>query len=324
MSKQINNHPFPKKPKIIFFGTPLLAVPALEALIAEKYEVLSVVTQPDRPKGRGRKTAVSPVKLLAIEKNIKVLQPEKLDDNFLEPASSLKPDLFVVIAFGQILSKQVLELPRWGSINIHASLLPRYRGPAPIQWTIINNEKYTGLTAMQMNEGLDTGPILMQQKMNISNEETAGSLSGKLAVLAPELLLSTLREMAAGTLAEEHQDNARATYAPKITKKQGMVDWSRSSENICGLIRGMDPQPGSFTFYNGKTLRLFGCLCSEAEQQTHPMPGMVKGLTEKGLVIETGKGCLTVREIQAPGKKRLSAKEFLNGSRIQKGNILGK
>jgi methionyl-tRNA formyltransferase len=308
---------------MVFLGTPQFAVPTLRALIHEGYDILSVVTQPDRPKGRGRKLTPPPVKILAEENNLTILQPERLDDSFLNLLLPLKPDLLVVIAFGQIIPGRILSSVKEGGINIHASLLPKYRGSAPIQWAIINNEKKTGLTTMCMDEGLDTGPILLQQEVDILEGETAGQLHDRLSSYAPALLIKTLQGLAKGTIEEKKQDDSLVTYAPKLTKEQGLINWSWPAERLCGLIRGLDPWPGAFTYYNGEMLKLFGCLLAD-DRQTSSVPGRVKGLAEKGLDIETAKGSIIVREIQSPGKKRLPSEEFLKGSQLSSGSILGK
>lgn len=323
MGNQISRGSFPSRPKIIFLGTPQFAVPTLRALIHEGYDILSVVTQPDRPKGRGQKLTPSPIKILAEENNLTILQPERLDDSFLNLLLPLKPDLLVVIAFGQIIPGRVLSSVKEGGINIHASLLPKYRGSAPIQWAIINNEKKTGLTTMCMDEGLDTGPILLQQEVDILEGETAGQLHDRLSSFSPGLLIKTLQGLAKGTIEEKKQDDSLVTYAPKLTREQGLINWSWPAERLCGLIRGLDPWPGAFTYYNGEMLKLFGCLLAD-DRQTFSVPGRVKGLAEKGLDIETSKGSIIVREIQSPGKKRLPSEEFLKGSQLSSGSILGK
>jgi methionyl-tRNA formyltransferase len=323
MDNQISSNSFPSRPKIIFLGTPQFAVPTLRTLIYEKHEILSVVTQPDRPKGRGQKLTPSPVKILAKENNLTILQPKRLDDSFLNLLLALKPDLLIVVAFGQIIPGKVLSSAKWGGINIHASLLPKYRGSAPIQWAVINNEKKTGLTTMFMDEGLDTGPILKQQEVDILEGETAGDLHDRLSSLAPGLLVKTLEGLANGTIKKRKQDNSLATYAPKLTKDQGMINWSWPVERLYGLIRGLDPWPGAFTYYNETMLKLFGCFLAD-EKETVSVPGQIKSLTERGLEIETGQGSILVEEIQAPGKKRLPVKEFLKGSKLSVGSILGK
>jgi len=323
MGGQITQGSFPSRPRMIFLGTPQFAVPTLRALIHEGYDIISVVTQPDKPQGRGQKLTRSPVKILAEENNLSIFQPKKLDEAFLDLLLPLKPDLLVVVAFGQIVPGRVLSAATWGGINIHASLLPKYRGSAPIQWAIINNEKRTGLTTMCMDEGLDTGPIFMQREVDILEGETAGQLHDRLASLAPGLLMETLQDLSNGTIEGKEQDHCVATYAPKLTKEQGQIDWSLPGERLCGLIRGLDPWPGAFTYCNGGMLKLFGCLLADERGRTSA-PGRIKGLTEEGLEIETGKGSVIVRELQSPGKRRLPAEEFMRGSQLHSGSILGK
>ena len=323
MGTHISYGTFPSKPKIIFMGTPEFAVPTLSILLHEKYEILSVVTQPDRPKGRGQKLTPSPIKLCAQENNLSILQPQRLDDSFLHLLNSLKPDLLIVVAFGQIIPGKVLNSATWGGINIHASLLPQYRGSAPIQWAVINNERRTGLTTMVMDEGLDTGPILMQQEVDILVGETAGMLHDRLSSLAPALLLKTLDGLANGSIAERKQDDSLATVAPKLKKEQGLINWSWPAERLYGLIRGLDPWPGAFTYHHEKMLKLYGCSLSH-KGKLFSAPGKIIGLNERGLEIEAGKGSIIVNEIQAPGKKRMPVKEFQKGSTLTVGNILGK
>jgi methionyl-tRNA formyltransferase len=314
---------FPARPRIIFMGTPQFAVPTLKALVLDGYDIVSVVTQPDRPRGRGQKLTPSPVKLIAEEHGLRILQPQRLDNDFLRTLSALEPELLVVVAFGQIISGKVLRSVPWGGINIHASLLPKYRGSAPIQWAIIHGEPQTGLTTMFMDEGMDTGPILLQQTVDIPEGQTAGELHDRLSDFAPGLLIETLEGLAQGTVKAKEQDNTIATYTAKLTKEHGLLEWSWPVLRICGLIRGLDPWPGAFTFFNGKMLKLYGCSLAEAGR-TLSAPGTVRDLTEKGLEIEVGNGAVIVREIQAPGKKRLSAREFARGSPLSLGSILGK
>jgi len=323
MGRHISHNSFPSRPRIIFMGTPDFAVPTLQGLLHEKYEILSVVTQPDRPKGRGQQLTPSPVKMSAEENNLSILQPKRLDNSFLNLVLDLAPDLLIVVAFGQIIPGTVLNSAKWGGINIHGSLLPHYRGSAPIQWAVINNEKTTGLTTMFMDEGLDTGPILMQQEVGILEGETAGMLHDRLSSMAPGLLMKTLEGLANGLITERAQDNSRATFAPKLTKEQGLIHWSWPAERVYGLIRGLDPWPGAFTYHNQKMLKLFGCSLA-GDRQAVSVPGQIKDLTEQGFEIETGQGSIIIEEIQASGKKRLPVKEFQRGSTLSVGSILGK
>ena len=322
MDAKTTSQPFPARPRIVFMGTPQFAVPTLRTLVREGYDIVSVVTQPDRPKGRGQKLTPSPVKLVAEEVGLNILQPQRVDDGFLQTLSALEPELLVVIAFGQIIPGKVLRSVPWGGINIHASLLPKYRGSAPIQWAIIHGEPQTGLTTMFMDEGMDTGPILLQQTVDIPMGQTAGGLHDRLSDLAPGLLIETLEGLAQGTVKAKEQDNTLATYTAKLTKEHGLLDWSWPVSRLCGLIRGLDPWPGAFTFFNGKMLKLYGCSLAETGQ-AGSAPGTVRDLTEKGLEIEVGNGAVIVREIQASGKKRLPAREFVKGSPLSLGSILG-
>jgi len=323
MDEKVTSQPFSARPRIMFMGTPHFAVPTLKTLVREGYDIVSVVTQPDRPKGRGQKLTPSPVKLAAEESGVSIVQPQRLDDDFLRVVSALEPELLVVIAFGQIIPGKVLCSVPWGGINIHASLLPKYRGSAPIQWAIIQDEPQTGLTTMFMDEGMDTGPILLQRTVSIPEGQTAGELHDRLSDLAPGLLIETLKGLAQGTVKAKEQDNTLATYTAKLTKEHGLLDWSWSVSRICGLIRGLDPWPGAYTFFNGKMLKLYGCSVAETGQ-TGSAPGTVRDLTEKGLEVQAGDGAVIVREIQAPGKKRLPVREFVKGSPLSLGSILGK
>jgi len=313
---------FPARPRIMFMGTPQFAVPTLRTLVQKGYDIISVVTQPDRPKGRGRKLTPSPVKLVAEEQGLEILQPQRLDDGFLQILNACEPELLVVVAFGQIIPGKLLRAVRWGGINIHASLLPKYRGSAPIQWAIMDGEPRTGLTTMFMDEGMDTGPILLQRTVDIPEGQTAGELHDRLSGLAPGLLIETLEGLAQGTVKAKEQDNTLATYTVRLTKEHGLLDWSWPVSRVCGLIRGLDPWPGAFTFFNKKMLKLYGCCLAETGQ-TGSAPGTVRDVTEQGLEIEAGNGSVIVRDIQAPGKKRLPAREFVKGSPLSLGSILG-
>jgi methionyl-tRNA formyltransferase len=318
-----HNGGFPDRPKIIFMGTPDFAVPSLRALVKEGHEVLSVVTQPDRPKGRGRKLFLSPVKRVAQEYGIKILQPEKASDGqFCDTIRSLEPDLLIVVAFGQILKNNLLMIPRWGALNIHASLLPKYRGAAPIHWAILNNETKTGLTAMRMDEGLDTGPVLLQEEVAIIEHETAGSLHDRLAGMSGNFIIKTLKGLAENRLKEMHQDPNEATYATKIDRGMSLIKWDRPANAISGLIRALDPWPGAFTTLEGKEIKLFSSRVT-GKEASDELPGRVAGQSESSLLVETGKGVLEIRELQIPGKKRLPACDFLRGFALERGTMLG-
>jgi methionyl-tRNA formyltransferase len=315
---------FPAQPKIIFMGTPDFAVPTLKALLDHDGHVTAVVTQPDKPQGRGKKIVPSPVKRLALERKIRVLQPEKVSSpSFCEQIKALNPDLIILVAFGQILKKRLLDIPRWGAVNIHASLLPKLRGAAPIQRAIMNNETRTGLTVMRMDEGMDTGPILFQEEVLVMEDETAGHLHDRLSVMAGDLMVRSLRSMAEEPVYERPQNSAEATYAPKIEGETGLVDWAEPAEKVSALVRALDPKPGAYTLWRGRKMKLFSSTVIDTTPD-RVVPGRVRGLREACLVVESGQGSVGIREMQVPGKKRLPAVEFLRGVPIPQGSTLGK
>lgn len=315
---------FPARPRIIFVGTPNFAVPSLKALVNHGLYVEAVVTQPDRPRGRGRQVIASPVKQAATEYGIEVLQPERASDTrFCEVIRSKNPDLLVVVAFGQILKGRLLKIPPLGALNIHASLLPKYRGAAPIHWAILNNEATTGLTAMRMDEGMDTGPVLLQEEVPILANETAGHLHDRLALLSGVFLIRTIDGLIENRLEERPQDEIDATYTGKLDRKMSMVRWHQPAGVLSGLIRALDPWPGAFTTYQGKEIKLFSSQVVDGEGP-EGVPGRVLGHSEGSLVVETGKGIIKVGELQIAGKKRLAATDFLRGFHLDKGVTLGK
>ncbi len=319
----LHDNTFPGQPKLVFMGTPEFALPSLKALIAHDYEILAVVTQPDRPKGRGRKLAASPVKELALTHDIDVLQPEKASDaSFCAHIQNMGPDLIIVVAFGQILSKEFLSIPKWGAVNIHASLLPKYRGAAPIQRAILNNESRTGLTVMHMDEGMDTGPILYQRELLILRDETAGQLHDRLALLAGEVIIKSLADMADRPVKEIPQDDSAATCASKIPKKDTLVDWTFPAGEISCLIRALDPSPGAYTLLDGEKVKLFASTVIE-ENGANDIPGRVLRCKEDEIHVQSGRGIVGIREIQYPGKKRLPVSDFLRGFSLSEGTILG-
>jgi methionyl-tRNA formyltransferase len=315
--------PLPENPVIVFMGTPGFAVHSLNSLIEAGLDIRAVVTQPDRPRGRGRNITASPVKQAALEHSLKVMQPERISEaGFLAELKELAPDLIIVVAFGQILKKSLLEMPRWGVINIHASLLPKYRGAAPIQRVILNDESSTGLTIMKMDEGLDTGPILYQKEIAILKDETAGQLHDRLAEKSGPFLMEFLTNMMRGQIGERPQDSLLATYAEKIDKEMCRIAWGRDAAEISALIRGLDPAPGAQTAMGDANIKLFSSTVLE-DAHAKAAPGRVQGLMEGILKIETGKGIIGVRELQYPGKKRMSVKEFLMGHHLPEGTTFG-
>ena len=304
--------------RLMFMGTPEFALPTLKALADSTHQVTAVVTQPDRPKGRGRRMTPPPVKTLALALGYPVLQPENYDDPvFIEAVRAHAPDWFIVIAFGHILKPRHLALPRLGALNVHASLLPRHRGPAPIQWSIINGDRETGVTTMLMDQGLDTGDMLLKSRTEISTCDTAASLHDRLAAMGADLLLESLDALAADRIKPQPQDHAAATYAPLLSKSDGRIQWSKTSRQIDALIRGVTPWPGAHTFWDDQRLKIFQVSPANA---LHPAdPGTVLSGFQNELRVATGDGALTIDEIQGPGGRRMPAAEFLKGRSIPPG-----
>lgn len=307
--------------RVIFMGTPDFAVPSLEALLT-KHEVVLVVTQPDKPKGRGKKMVPTPVKACALEHGIPVLQPEKVKEpEFVEQLRSYEPDLIAVTAFGQILSEPILEMPKYGCINVHGSLLPKYRGAAPMQWSIIDGEKVTGITTMYMAKGLDSGDMLLKAEVEITPEDTFATIHDKMAVTGANLLLDTLDQLEAGTLERIPQDHDAATYAPMITKETGHIDWNKNRQDIINLIRGLNPVPAAYTIYEEEVLKIFGAAFSDV-QADGAANGEIVAVTKKGFVVKCGDGCLLITEVQARGGKRMMTDAYLRGHAMKEGILL--
>jgi methionyl-tRNA formyltransferase len=306
---------------IIFMGTPDFAVPTLQALIQNRYAVPLVVTQPDRPKGRGRKRVAPPVKIKALELGLEVLQPSTLkDEKFRDQIRQLQPDFFVVLAFGHILSENILQLPKLATINIHASLLPKYRGPAPVQWAIINAESQTGITTMLMDKGVDTGDILLSQKEPIFPEDTAATLHDRLAIRGAELLIKTLEGFASGSIKPIPQDHHKATYAPLLKKQDGHIRWQKPADELEAFIRGVTPWPGAFTFHNKNRLKILKA-APIPENISEPAGTILKTFPDE-LLVATAKGALSILEIQGPSGKRLPIADFLRGYQLPVGTLL--
>jgi len=307
--------------KIIFMGTPDFAVPALKALHKNNNDVALVITQPDRPKGRGRKVAPPPVKTSAIQLGYRLIQPASVKTvEFEDLLKKHRPDIIVVVAFGHILPKNILTLSNLATINVHASLLPNYRGPAPIHWAIIKGEKETGVTTMLMDEGMDTGDILLSSKITISPDETAGSLHDRLADLGADLLIKTLNSIESNGLDPIPQKHNLATYAPLLKKEDGYLDWKMPAADLDPFIRGMTPWPGAFTFHKNKRLKIFKARPIPMEID-EPPGTVIKGFPDE-LRVATGKGVLALMEIQAASGKRLLIKDFLRGYKIMPGDVL--
>ncbi len=309
------------KPNLIFMGTPDFAVPSLQALFENGYNVLMVVTQPDRPKGRGRKVIPPPVKMAAQLLGYDVIQPVSIKNkDFFDTITGLKPDIFIVVAYGHILPKNILAIPETRAINLHASLLPKYRGPAPIQWAIINGEKETGVTTMLMDEGMDTGDILLSSKEQIASDDTSATLHDRLAVLGAELLIETLKAFESNDVNPIVQNHAHATYAPLLKKTDGRIVWKKTAEDITSFIRGVTPWPGAFTFHNNKRLKIYSALPLLLDVSEAPGTA-IKGFPDE-LRIATGKGALSIIEIQGASGKRLLIKDFLRGNQMPPGTVL--
>lgn len=309
-------------PRIVFMGTPAFASIILEGLFGDGWNVVGAVTQPDRPRGRGRKVSTPPVSQVAQAHGILVLQPKKIKDGvFLEDLADLGPDMMVVAAYGRILPRDVLSLPPLGCYNVHASVLPAYRGPAPVRWAIINGERTTGITIFRMDEGTDTGDLLVSDSLEIGPDETAGELTERLARLAARMITPALRDIVAGEARLVPQEHDKATVVPILTKADGLVDWSLSAESIRNRIRGLDPWPGAFTFWRGKRLRLW-----EAESKdggSAGKPGEVLSVDDEGLTIRAGGGTLCLKSVQLEGGRRMRVEEFLRGHKMMPGENLG-
>ena len=313
--------------RVVFMGTPDFAVGTLEALIAEGHEIRAVVTQPDKPKGRGKTLMPTPVKEVALKHEIPVLQPVKVrEPEFVEQLRTMEPDVIVVAAFGQISSRDLLELPKYGCINVHASLLPAYRGAAPIQWAVINGDRESGVTIMRMNEGLDTGDMIDKVVVPLAEDETGGSLFEKLSHAGARLCVKVLEDLEAGrAVCTPQPEESTTAYAAMITKKMGEICWQRPAEEIEQLIRGLNPWPSAYTYLDNKSLKLWKATVEKAEEETeNAVPGQVIRADKNGLCICTGDGILNVLELQLEGKKRMETAAFLRGYSIEVGSVLGK
>jgi len=309
--------------KIVFMGTPKFALPSLEALLKSKHQIVGVVTQPDRPKGRGRKLSPTPVKELCLKTNLLVLTPQDLKaDDFTEKLKSLNPDLAVVVAF-RILPEKVFTIPPKGTINLHPSLLPQYRGAAPINWAVIKGEIKTGVTTFFIQKKVDTGNMILQKEVEIEKDETFGELSERLAWIGADLLIETVDLIEKGEARTLPQEDSQATLAPKLTPQVGKIDWLKTAEQIKNLIRGLSPSPGAYTFFRGKLLKIFKAEIVDREDLTQGWGEVVCADEKEGLVIMTKTKGLKLLLLQPEGKKRITAEEFLRGYRVEVGEKLG-
>lgn len=307
--------------KIVFMGTPDFAAGALEALIKAGHEITAVVTQPDKPKGRSGQLQFPPVKECANKYNIPVMQPKRIKTpEAIEELKKYEADVFVVAAFGQILSQEILDMPKYGSLNIHASLLPKYRGASPIQSVILEGEAETGITIMQMDSGIDTGDMLYTLSIGIEPKDTFETLHDKLMLLGGEAIVEALELLEEGTLVPQKQDESQSTHVKMISKEMGNIDFKKSAAEIDRLVRGLNPWPGAFTFYKGKQMKIWDVdvLTGEA----NALPGMVTEVTKNEIKVACGQGTVAIKELQLEGKKRMSAHDFLLGVKVVPGDAL--
>ncbi len=314
------------KMNIIFFGSAQFAAPSLKAIITGGHKISCIVTQPDRQRDRGLHLEGTPVKAVASESGIQIYQPEDINSNeAIKFLKGLKPDLFIVISYGQILSRSVLDIPKIFAINAHASLLPKYRGAAPINWAIIRGEKNSGVSIIKMTEKMDAGPIIAQKLINIENEDTAVTLEGKLSLLAAKTLLDTLEPIKTNNYNLINQVENMVSFAPKLKKEDGLINWNKSACEICNLIRGVINWPGAFTYYKGKLLKIYKArVSSQVREFASSNPGEILEASKEGIVVFTGKGNIIIEELQIEGKRRMKVEEFIAGHKISVGEILGK
>ena len=306
--------------RIVFFGTPSFAIPTLKSLLAGSDKVVGVVTQPDREKGRGRKVIFSPVKDLALQHHFIPLQPEKAkEEAFQEAVRDLQPDIMVVVAYGQILPKSILNIPKYGAINVHASLLPKYRGAAPIAWAILNGEKVTGVTTMMMDEGMDTGDLLLQREIPMGDGETCETLQDRLASAGAQLLFETLEKMKVGNIRPIPQDHSKATYAPPLKKEDGHIDWRKGAREIDRQVRAFNPWPGAFTRWGDQLLKIFK---GEIRgRRPTGKEGAVVWVGSDFVEVETGEDSFLIKEVQLEGRRKMTLRDFLSGHQIPVGTV---
>ncbi len=307
--------------KIMFMGTPEFAAVSLKTLIEKGYDVAGVVSQPDKPKGRGMEVQPTFVKAVAMEYNIPTFQPESLKNGELMPfLEEIDPQLIIVVAYGKILPEYVLNYPKYGCVNAHASILPQYRGAAPIQRAIIDGKKETGVTAMYMEKGLDTGNMILVEKIRIEDDDTGETLHDKLAAVGAEVLIKTIERFKAGDFSSTKQDDEKATYASMLTKAEGEINWGKSAEDVYNLIRGLNSWPMAYTYYMGKRFVPYEC----EKVDTNGIPGEVKDVNKDGFTVACGEGGIKIKAVKFDGKKKMSVKDYLVGNKIEAGQILGR
>ncbi|MCF6462701.1 methionyl-tRNA formyltransferase [Clostridium sp. Cult1] len=308
--------------KIVFMGTPSFAVPSLEALSKNGYNISMVITQKDKPRGRGKKLLPTPVKEKALELGLEVYQPDSI--NSIESINKLRdisPDCIIVVAYGQILKEEILNLPKFGCLNIHASLLPKYRGAAPINWAIINGEKETGITIMKMDEGLDTGDMLKSELIPIRADDDSKSIHDKLSQLGGRLIVETLKDIEKGNITSISQSDELSTYAPKISKETGKIDWNKNGDNIVNLVRGLKPWPSAYMVYKGEKVKIHRARV--VEKFTQDDNGIIVKVSDDGIYVNCSDSCVVIEELQFPGKKKLSVHEYLRGNDLDSDVRLG-
>lgn len=311
--------------KVIFMGTPEFSVGTLEAILDAGHEVVLAVTQPDKPKGRGKEMQFPPVKEVALRHGIEVYQPKKIrEKECVEKLASYQADIMVVIAFGQILPKEILEMTPYGCVNVHASLLPKYRGAAPIQWAVIDGEEESGVTTMQMDEGLDTGDMLLKTTIPLDKKETGGSLHDKLSDAGAHLCVETLKKLEEGSIKPEKQGESPTAYAKMLDKTMGRIDWEQDAVSIERLIRGLNPWPSAYTTWENKTMKIWDAdVIEDIQGKEQASPGEITAVSKQSFTVKTGNGSLVIHELQIPGKKRMEAGAFLRGYSIKEGMKLG-
>mgnify|MGYP001160614038 FL=1 len=307
--------------KIVYMGTPAFAVPALKAIFDKGFQIPLVISQMDKPKGRGNKLQPTPVKELAINLGLTVHQPENVNDSeTIDMLKSIEPDFIIVAAYGQILKEELLKIPKYDCLNIHASILPRYRGAAPINWAVINGDSISGVTIMKMEKGLDTGPIVLMAETQIDDEDTAEELHDRLSVLGAELIVRAIDDIIKGEAAYIPQDHGESSYAPMLYKNTGRIDWSKPSDKIRNMIRGLIPWPNAFSFYKGERVRI---LKADSIKQNHNIPpGTIVKADKDGIKVAAGDGFVIIKELQFPNKKPMEVSAFLLGNKIEEGYVL--
>ena len=309
--------------RVIFMGTPDFSVGTLEEIIKAGHEVVLVVSQPDKAVGRSKALKYTPVKECALAHGIEVYQPERVRDSAcIEYLKSFHADIMIVVAFGQIIPKAVLDMPKYGCVNVHASLLPKYRGSAPIQWAVINGDEVTGVTTMRLDEGVDTGDMIAKRQVRLSDDETGGSLFDKLAVVGAELCVETMKMIEDGTAEYTPQNSEESTHVGKIGKELGAIDWTKPAVQIERLIRGLNPWPSAYTNLGGKTFKIWKAAVLEGENDYEP--GCIYKVTKDSMCVQTGDGALSLKEVQLEGKKRMEVDAFLRGNQVEEGTFFRK